>query len=162
MWRAPKWQSSKHIWVWVIFWCFLALGHTWLAHMMELFTRIPKLVVTQKWWSKIDEFYPEQGRIKLNFSKCDYMVSVPCSQSKAVRRSKENSCICFVLRTHQCICFPLLTCVSKSCRHSRRNWNLLNPPHLTAPDSPSNTNIGKTRIWGSSNCFQSGTLANHM
>ena len=21
MWRAPKWQSSEHVWVWVIFWC---------------------------------------------------------------------------------------------------------------------------------------------
>ena len=21
MWRAPKWQSSEHVWMWVIFWC---------------------------------------------------------------------------------------------------------------------------------------------
>ena len=38
----------------------MALGHTWLAHMMELFTRIPNLILTQKWWLAL--FYPEQGR----------------------------------------------------------------------------------------------------
>ena len=29
----------------------MALGQTWLAHMKELSTRFPNLVLTQKWWS---------------------------------------------------------------------------------------------------------------